>query len=91
MEYAAPELVRGHRYNGESVDVWSLGVLLFAMVYGSLPRGRPTASEDSALQRLLGRMLSRCPSRRPSLDDIQHDPWVTSLMGKADDVLEMET
>ena len=91
MEYAAPELVRGHRYNGESVDVWSLGVLLFAMVHGSLPRGRPTASEDSALQQLLGRMLSRCPARRPSLDDIQHDPWVTALMGEADDILEMET
>lgn len=35
--YAAPEIVQGVRYVGPEVDVWSLGVVLFAMLTGKLP------------------------------------------------------
>ena len=35
--YAAPELVSGQRYLGAEADVWSMGVLLYALLCGFLP------------------------------------------------------
>lgn len=35
--YAAPEIVMGRSYSGVESDVWSMGVILYAMVCGSLP------------------------------------------------------
>lgn len=36
-EYAPPELLRGVPYYGDQSDIWSLGILLYVMVVGSLP------------------------------------------------------
>lgn len=35
--YAAPEIIRGEPYSGKKSDVWSMGVVLYAMVCGKLP------------------------------------------------------
>lgn len=35
--YAAPEVIAGHKYCGSEVDVWSLGILLYALLSGTLP------------------------------------------------------
>lgn len=35
--YAAPEMIAGHKYVGSMTDMWSLGVVLFALVCGYLP------------------------------------------------------
>ena len=35
--YAPPEVLLNEEYDGRSRDVWSLGIILFAMVTGSLP------------------------------------------------------
>jgi serine/threonine-protein kinase HSL1 (negative regulator of Swe1 kinase) len=35
--YAAPELIRGAKYRGDKVDIWSMGVILYATLAGRLP------------------------------------------------------
>ena len=35
--YASPEMVCGNDYNGFYIDVWSTGIILYAMIYGYLP------------------------------------------------------
>jgi len=39
--YAAPEMIAGEKYNGLKVDLWSCGVILFAMLCGYLPFDDP--------------------------------------------------
>ncbi|KAJ3152785.1 hypothetical protein HDU89_000987 [Geranomyces variabilis] len=35
--YASPEMILGKHYQGPEVDVWSMGVILFALLNGHLP------------------------------------------------------
>ena len=35
--YMAPELVRKHEYDGLQVDMWALGIMLYAMLTGTFP------------------------------------------------------
>jgi 5'-AMP-activated protein kinase catalytic alpha subunit len=43
--YAAPEMISGKSYNGTKVDVWSCGVVLFALLSGYLPFEDPDTGE----------------------------------------------
>ncbi len=48
--YIAPEILRDKGYEGFAVDIWSAGVVLFAMLYGSVPF---KANNMSELQKLI--------------------------------------
>lgn len=59
--YAAPEIVARKMYEGPPVDVWSLGVVLFAMLAGCLPFHSPTGNKQVRVCRLCS--CSRQPGR----------------------------
>ncbi|TMS16921.1 NUAK family SNF1-like kinase 1 [Larimichthys crocea] len=57
--YAAPEIVKGLPYQGPEVDCWALGVLLYALVYSSMPF-------DGASHTTLTEQISQGRYRRPN-------------------------
>ncbi|MBN3282420.1 NUAK1 kinase, partial [Polyodon spathula] len=56
--YASPEIVNGLPYRGPEVDCWALGVLLYTLVYGSMPF-------DSTNYKTLTEQISRGEYRKP--------------------------
>lgn len=50
--YASPEMIAGRRYAGLDTDIWSLGVILYAMTVGYLP------FEDPDTNKLYKKILS---------------------------------
>lgn len=50
--YAAPELISGSEYRGDMIDIWSLGVVFYAMLAGRLPFDVEGSSQE-ALRPLL--------------------------------------
>uniref|UniRef100_A0A7N8XNJ6 non-specific serine/threonine protein kinase n=1 Tax=Mastacembelus armatus TaxID=205130 RepID=A0A7N8XNJ6_9TELE len=90
--YAAPELFQGKKYDGPEVDVWSLGVILYTLVSGSLPFDGQNLKElrervlrgkyripfymSTDCENLLKKFLILNPSKRGSLEQIMRDRWM---------------
>ena len=52
--YAAPEIAQGKPYRGDRVDIWSCGVILFAMLAGYLPFG---TAKDLTVEQVLQEVI----------------------------------
>lgn len=45
--YQAPEIIEGRRYSGAETDIFSMGVILFLMVTGTMPFKEKACQQDS--------------------------------------------
>jgi len=91
--YAAPEMLAGKKYTGQEVDIWSLGIILFALLTGSLPfddddedvmrlkilQGDFQIPEDLSedAQDLVRNILKQNPHERLAVRAILSHPWFT--------------
>jgi serine/threonine protein kinase len=90
--YCAPECLNLVEYDGRLADVWSLGVILFAMVTGSHPwnitntnvmitqimNGTYTCPPHVSpkCRALIQGMLTKVPEERFTMDQVLRHPWI---------------
>ena len=89
--YAAPEVISGKLYSGPEVDVWSCGVILYALLCGSLPFDDESIPNlfkkikggiynlpshlSPGARDLIARMLLVDPLKRITISEIRTHPW----------------
>jgi serine/threonine protein kinase len=86
--YSSPEWLLHRRYNAEPYTVWTLGILLYDMVCGNIPfhtvngiiQASPSLHDrlSPEVRSLICRCLTANPDRRPTLQQILSDPWMTA-------------
>ncbi|KAI3749821.1 hypothetical protein L2E82_20437 [Cichorium intybus] len=89
--YVAPEVINRKGYNGDKVDIWSCGVILFVLLTGYLPFHDSNLMEmyrkigkadfkcpnwfSPDVKRLLTRMLEPNPTYRITIAKVKENPW----------------
>ncbi|KAM7345928.1 salt-inducible kinase 3 isoform 2-T6 [Cochliomyia hominivorax] len=98
--YAAPEVFQGLEYDGPKADIWSLGVVLYALVCGALPFDGKTLLElksrvvtgkfripyfmSQDCEHLIRNMLVVEPERRYSLKQIIKHKWLSEWVSEVE-------
>ncbi|XP_026078940.1 serine/threonine-protein kinase BRSK2 isoform X2 [Carassius auratus] len=101
--YACPEVIRGEKYDGRRADVWSCGVILFALLVGALPFDHDNLRQllekvksgvfhmphfiPPECQALLRGMIEVNPEKRVTLEAIQKHAWYQA--GRSEPCLEL--
>ena len=93
--YAAPEMIAGKKYHGLASDIWSCGIILYAMTCGYLPFEDPNTNKlykkilacdytipsslSVNLKDLMKKVLNTDPAKRISIGDIRTHDWYTKI------------
>ncbi|KAI8802716.1 kinase-like domain-containing protein [Cladochytrium replicatum] len=96
LEFAPPEVLKGDPfYDGERAQIWSVGVLLYDMLYRCMPFAdvqaaiskpfakNPTVEVSPSCIDLLEKLLQKDPVARLPLEEIKNHPWFVQGPAKA--------
>jgi len=91
--FAAPEIINDTEYTGPEIDIWSLGVLLYAIVTGRFPFAGHTMKEigrrildgqyllpsylSPEVVNLISKMIAVNPLNRATMAEIKNHVWFT--------------
>lgn len=77
-DYTCPSILRRESFSNAAADVWSLGTLLFVLLYGMLPFTRKQREEV---------MKGKCEHPNVSFPDEQFENWDVRVSSTAKDLL----
>ena len=93
--YASPECISGRSYNGITTDIWSCGVILYAMLTGQLPwtkrnqtqlfqqirRGEYTVPSyvSAEAKNMITKLMTVDIAKRYTVDQALEDPWLAGV------------
>ena len=96
--YAAPEMLNGEKYRAPPVDIWSSGIVLYAMICGYLPfedddndilydkicKGKFVIPNhvSEKARDLLNQILVTDPKKRLTIYQIKNHPWFSLYNNK---------
>ncbi|XP_065206760.1 serine/threonine-protein kinase NIM1-like isoform X2 [Planococcus citri] len=96
LPYAAPELLQERRYQGQPVDIWALGVLLYFITTGQMPFSAISVAHlkrsillgvipmpahlSHSCITLIRGMLRSTPSKRFTLPEVRNSLWMSDIM-----------
>ena len=105
--YMAPEIVRRTEYAGKPVDMWGLGILLYALLCGCFPfraksypdlyrriaRGSFTIPDElsSPVRDLIRQLLTVDPLCRITSSNVLKHPWLHIQLANAPDMSKIQT
>ncbi|KAM9084941.1 PAS domain-containing serine/threonine-protein kinase isoform 2-T3 [Megaptera novaeangliae] len=94
IEYCAPEVLMGNPYKGPELEMWSMGVALYTLIFEENPFCELEETLEAAinppylvsedLMNLMSGLLQPVPEQRTTLEKLVTDPWVTQPVNLAD-------
>ncbi|XP_040026976.2 PAS domain-containing serine/threonine-protein kinase [Gasterosteus aculeatus] len=94
LEYCSPEVLRGNPYEGPELEMWSLGVLLYTLLFSENPFCGVDEILDAKLKlpfrvspevhAVLSGLLHPDPAQRMTLDQLLLQSWISQPISLAE-------
>jgi len=90
VEYCSPEVLNGHCYAGPELEMWTMGFLLYVLMFNENPfydvqetltcQLQPPFAVSPLCLEVIKKLLCKDPEMRMKLDQLKAHPWVNQLV-----------